>query len=199
MTQEPAQKPAWVPSGRVRLERELAETLRQAAYVFEKEKDGRFLGPIAACRAVAHFIRRRDWGAELAGPFLQMATAFEVLEKGGKPRLFSKKTVPEKERERSPERKHVQRLAAAAPEVLVKLDDPVGTAANAVARHVNDWPGMSAQKVRGVTVIAWRKQKRRSGDPSFDLLVKETMAEPDPRGTIESLLRNGPPGLWQDG
>ena len=48
--------------------------------------------------------------------------AFEYLEKGGTPTLFSKKTVPEKERERSPERKHLQRLAAMTLEVLVLLD-----------------------------------------------------------------------------
>ena len=79
------------PIGPDKDEREFAETLRQAAWIFEKEKDGRFLGSIAACRAVVRFIRLRNGGAELAGPFVQIAAAFEALERGGKPRLFSKK------------------------------------------------------------------------------------------------------------
>jgi hypothetical protein len=37
-------------------ERELAEKLRFAAWVFEQEKQGRFKGSILACHAVARFI-----------------------------------------------------------------------------------------------------------------------------------------------
>jgi hypothetical protein len=77
--------------GQDEIAREFAETLRQAAWIFEKTKGGRFQGSIIACRAVARFIFRRDGGAELAAPFLHIAEAFECLEKGGKPRLFSKK------------------------------------------------------------------------------------------------------------
>jgi len=185
------------PIGPDKDEREFAETLRQAAWIFEKEKDGRFLGSIAACRAVVRFIRLRNGGAELAGPFVQIAAAFEVLERGGKPRLFSKKTVADKERERSPERKHIQKLAAVALEVLVKLKDKRTPAADGVARSVNRWPGMAAQDVTGATVITWRNQKRRDRDHEFEVIVEKTLAEPDPRSAIESLLQNGPPGLWQ--
>jgi hypothetical protein len=95
------------------VEAEFLQTLRKSAFIFEREESGRFLGSILACRAVARFIHQRGGGAELAGPFLQIAAAFEDLERGGKPRLFSKKTVPQKERERSPERKHVHVIAAA--------------------------------------------------------------------------------------
>ena len=126
---------------------------------------------------------------------MQIAAAFEVLERGGKPRLFSKKTVADKERERSPERKHIQRLAAAALEVLVKLEDERDPA-DGVARSVNRWPGMAAQDVTGATVIAWRNQKRRGRDHEFEVIVEKTLAEPDPRSAIESLLQNGP--LQQD-
>jgi hypothetical protein len=134
-----------VLTGPDEVEREFAETLRQAAYVFEKEKNGRFLGSITACKAVVRFIHKRGGGAELAGPFLQIAAAFEELERGGKPRLFAKKSVPEKERERSPERKHIHALAATALEVLVRLaaresnvsDDNREKSANMIARHVN--------------------------------------------------------------
>lgn len=65
------------------VEREFAETLRGAAFIFEKEENGRFQGSILACRAVAGFIHRRGGGAALAGPFLQIAAAFEELERGG--------------------------------------------------------------------------------------------------------------------
>src|SRR5687768_9888623 len=98
-------------------EQELFEALRAAAWTFEKEKNGRFRGSIIACRAIGRFILRKTGGLELAAPFLQIAGAFEDLEKGGKPALFFKKTAAEKERLRSPERKHHQILAAAAVEV----------------------------------------------------------------------------------
>ncbi len=156
-------------TGPDQVEQEFAENLRLAAYIFEKEKDGRFQGSILACRAVARFIYQRRGGAELAGPFLQIAEAFRVLERGGKPRLFSKKSVPEKERERSPERKHIHMLAAGALEVLVKLtprsssiwDDHKrkrDAAADMVARHVSKWPGIAEQQVTGSTVTAWRNR-----------------------------------------
>jgi hypothetical protein len=193
--------PVWI--GRDDIEWEFAKALRQAAWIFEKEKNGRFLGSIVACRAVARFIHQRGGGAELAGPFLQIAVAFEDLEKGGKPRLFSKKTEPDKERERSPERKHIQMLAAVALEVLVKLGDSAkvtsdgqGSAAAKVAQHVSRWPGMAKQEVTGLTVINWRKQLSRNKNKEYRNLAEKMMAEAEPRRTVERLLRNGPPGLF---
>src|SRR5262249_15885842 len=109
------------------VEQEFAEALRQAAYIFEKEKNCPFLGSITAYKAVVRFIYLRGGGAELAGPFQQIAAAFQELERGGKPRLFAKKSAPEKERERSPERKHIHTLAAAALEVLVGLTPRVSS------------------------------------------------------------------------
>lgn|SRR5262249_42418940 len=200
-----------VPTGPDEVERELAEKLREAAYIFEKIKNGRFQGAIVACSAVARFIYLRGGAAELAGPFLAIAAAFNDLERGGKPKLFSKKTVLEKQRERSPERKHIQRLAAAALEVLVKLT-PKGSniwaedtskrisAADRIARHVNKWPGMKAQDVTGTTVINWRNQQHRLTGPerkTFDSIVENMLAQPNPKQTVEELLRNGPPGLWR--
>jgi hypothetical protein len=187
--------PVWI--GPDDVEREFAETLRQAAWIFEKEKDGRFQGSIVACRAVARFIYQRGGGAELAGPFIRIKEAFEDLEKGGKPTLFSKKTVTNKERSRSPERKVIQRLAAAALEVLHRLGDPVDISSDKIARHVNGWRGMDAQEVTGATVVAWRKQLSRTKSKEFRILVEQTLAEPDPRSTIGGLLRNGPPGQFR--
>jgi len=162
--------PVWI--GRDGIEREFAETLRQAAWIFEKEKDGRFLGSIVACRAVICFINRRGGGAELAGPFIRIKEAFEDLEKGGKPKLFSNKTVPNKERSRSPERKVVQRLAAAALDVLHQLGDPLDISASKIARNVNGWRGMDAQEVTGATVIAWRKQLSSSKANNIEFLLR---------------------------
>ena len=104
------------------VERQFAGTLRGAAFIFEKEENGRFQGSILACRAVARFIYQRNGGAQLAAPFMQIAAAFEELERGGKPKLFSKKSAPDRERERSPERRQIHMLAAAALEVMVKLE-----------------------------------------------------------------------------
>ena len=182
------------------VERELAENLRAAAYIFQETKNGRFQGAIRACAAVVQFIKRRGGPAEYAAPFMQIAEAFKDLETGGRPRLFSKKTIPDKERERSPERKHIQMLAAAMLEALMKLADERNLAAEHIARHVNKWPGMGAQTITGKTVIAWRRQQRRSRGEHrkrFDMTVDATLAESQPRSTIEGLLRNGPPGLWK--
>jgi hypothetical protein len=200
-----------MPTGPDQIEREFLETLRQAAYVFEKEKNGRFLGSILACRAVARFIYRRGCSAELAGPFLQIAEAFKELDRGGKPRLFSKKSALAKERERSPERRHIHRVAAALLEILVRLsprsanilaENPKArdSAAKRIARHVGKWPGMQKQEVTGSTVIAWRNQQRalsKNERKPFDDMVNATLAEPEPREAVERVLRKGPPGLFQ--
>jgi hypothetical protein len=199
------------PAGPDDVEREFAETLRQAAYIFEKETDGRFLGSITACKAVVRFIYMRRGGAELAAPFLQIVAAFQELERGGKPRLFSKKTAPQKERERSPERRQIHMLAAAALEVTVRLTQGASRAwdddnrkreiaANRVARHVQKWPGMGVQPITGQTVIAWRNQQRghsKSDRKPFDTLVEKLLAEPNPRQTLDQLLKDGPPGFWK--
>lgn len=111
------------------VEREFEDLLQVAAYIFQTKKNGRFEGAIRACAAVAQFIKRRGGPAEYAAPFMHIAEAFKDLEKGGRPRLFSKKTVPDKERERSPERKHIQMLAAAMLEALMKLGDERSVAA----------------------------------------------------------------------
>ncbi len=179
----------------VALEQMLFETLRGAAWIFQNEPQGRFQGSILACSAVAWFIRQKGGGAELEGPFLQIAGAFEELEKGGKPRLFAKKGTPAKERERSPDRKHIQMLGAVALEVLVKLGHELDPSASKVARHLNRWPGMDAVDVHGTTVIAWRKQYRRK--PEFTSIVNAVLTAPNPQAEIDRLLKGGPPGQFR--
>ena len=137
---------------------ELMENLRAPAWMFEKEKDGRFSGSVAACRAVTLFISQRGCGAVLAAPFLHIAAALIDREHGGDPSLFRKKSARYKERSRSPERKHLQRLAATSLEVFVFLEDDLMASAKKVARAVNHWKGMQAQQVTFKTVIAWRKR-----------------------------------------
>jgi hypothetical protein len=177
--------------------REFAECLRAAARIFQNEENGRFEGSIKACQAVSWFVLRKTGDTELAYPFLQIALAFAHLEKGGKPRLFSKKTAPIKERERSPERKQIQRLAAAALEVLMELGAVPREAADVVARHVNRWPSMGAQEVKGVTVSAWRRQQRERGGNEFKIVVLVMSQAPDPRAAVNDLLRDGPPGIFR--
>jgi hypothetical protein len=182
-------------------EKEFLETLRQAAFIFEREENGRFQGSILACQAVARFIYQRGGGAELAGPFFQIAKAFEELEKGGKPRIFSKKSAPNKERERSPERKHIHMLAAAVLEVMLKragrshktsdevANNRIGAAAK-IARGVNHWPGMEAQEVTAQTIIAWRNHQRSSSKSArrpFDTLVAEILAQPNPGKAVHGM------------
>ena len=193
------------------VEQKFAETLRQAAFIFEKEKNGRFQGSILACAAVAQFIHERGGGAELAAPFLQIAESFKELDRGGKPTLFSKKSDPEKARDRSPERKHIQMLAAAALEVMIKLtlrsskvwnDDKINKnlAADKIALHLRKWPGMGTQKITKHTVINWRNKQRRlskSARTQFSTVVEAILAEPNPRQTLDRLLRSGPPGFWK--
>jgi hypothetical protein len=194
------QKVGPAPTGPDPIEQEFAEALRGAAFIFEKEKSGRFKGSIMACHAVIRFIKQRGGAAELAGPFVRIAEAFEVLEKGGKPRLFAKKTSADKERERSPERKVIYRLAAAALEVLVILGDELDVAAAVVARAVKKWPGMRKIDVKPISIVNWRKQARRPKNPDrevFETLVNAMLAEPEPRATVEILLKQGPPGHWQ--
>jgi hypothetical protein len=190
------------------IEEAFFETLREVAFIFEKEENGRFRGPILACKTVARFIYQRGKGAELAGPFFQIAAAFEDLEKGGKPRLFSKKSTPEKERQRSPERRHIHMLAAAALEVIQKLgrhdrnrSDEVtshrSVAAARIARGVSRWPGMEAQEVTPQTIIALRNQQRslsKSARKPFDTVVAKILAEPDPGAAVDQLIQSGPPG-----
>lgn len=174
--------------------RELFETLRTAAWIFENEKYGRFQGSIIACRAVARFIKRKGLAPQLAAPFLHIAEAFADLERGGKPNLFCKKTASEKERDRSPERKYMQMLTGVAVEVLVTTrKESVTDAAVRVARFVKKWPGM--KNVTARTVLAWRKQHRRS--PRFIHILKEACKESDPLAAVNTLLQHGPEGMFR--
>jgi len=69
-----------------------------------------------------------------------------------------------------------------------------------IARRIGKWSGMRKQKVTGLTVIAWRNQQRALSENErkpFDAVVKEMLAQPDPRQTVDLLLRNGPPGHFQ--
>lgn len=185
----------WNDEGVSAAEQELMEAIREASWIFTKKEHGRFQGSAMACRAVARFLCLRGYGAELAAPFLQIAEAFIDLDRGGQPRLFARKTEPEKERDRSPERKHAQRLAAMCLEFFVSNGDDREISATLVARHVSKWPDFQSQTVTEKTIIAWRKKWNH--DQKFETLVAATLAEPNPRATVEGLLRKGPPGSFR--
>lgn len=181
-------------------ERELIETLRGAAFIFETEPHGRLAGSKLACQAVARFLFVRDHPPVLAAPFLHMMKAFAHVESGGAPILFSKTSVSARERSRSPERKQIQRLAAMCLDVLMtpgKVDR--AQKASQVARSVNKWPGMQEQAVSGPTVVNWRKKLSRNSDAEYKAMVAAALATPDPSSTIRSLLRDGPPGWFLSG
>ena len=176
---------------------EFFENLRAAAWVFETQKDGRFTGAILACKSVEHLIAVHERGAELAGPFRRISEAFADRERGGNPALFKKKTAAKGPRSRSPEHKKDQTLAAAFLEVLLDLGDSLRPAANKVARAVARWPSMEHQAITGDTIIGWRKKFSKVGDELFNIQVRKTLEERDPRATVDKWLKSGPPGRWR--
>jgi hypothetical protein len=181
-------------------EKEFLESLRAAAWVFETEpRTGRFNGSIYACQAVEQFIKSRDAGAELAGPFRRIAEAFEELKQGRQPALFDKTTARARARPQSPEHKRMQNLAAVFLDVLVKLGDRRDVAAAVVARHAKKWPGMKGVEISAATVVGWRKHFSRTKDKLFKTRVEKTLEEPDPRRVVQKWLRTGPPGYWRRG
>ena len=173
-------------------EEKFFEALRAAAFLFETEPRGRFKACILACRAVEEFIKVRDRGAELAGPFHRIAEAFEFLDRNKKPSLFEKKTARGKQRSQSPDHKVKQRLAAVFVQVLHRLGDPLELASVVVSAKVNRWTGFEQQKVTAKTVLAWRKSLLHDGN--FKLIVEKTLEERNPRRTVEEWLKRGPIG-----
>src|SRR3954467_15107503 len=114
---------------------ELMKGLWMAAENFRNEGDGGIEGAKLACRAVARFIAVRHVDPELAAPFLALHAAFEDLERGIQPELFST-DVSQKRRSRSSQRQYLQLLASVLLDVLIHLGDRKDQAASKVARHV---------------------------------------------------------------
>ena len=169
------------------MEEQFLENLRAAAWVYETQDQ--FQGAIYACRAVIEHIKRRDRGTELHVPFRDIAEAFDALARGVRPTLFSKRSDKQKERSQSPERRRLQCRAAAMLEVIMKVGKETRqSAASRIARHVKHWRGMGT-KIDGNTVIAWRKQFSRERDEEFNNIVRATLMQPDPVGTVNLFLK----------
>lgn len=139
--------------------REFMEGLWYAQEVFKNEGDGGIEGPRLACRAVARFVGARHVSPELAAPFLNILRAFDDLEGGGSPELFSK-DVSARRRSRSSARKHSQLVAAALMQGLMDLNETYENAAAIVARAAATWSVFGDQDVTplqcatGVTRVA---------------------------------------------
>jgi hypothetical protein len=174
--------------------RELLESLWYASGVFEKEGDGGLEGATLACEAVVRFIGVRHENPSLAAPFLTIRQSFIDLDRGVNPPLFSRNRDL-RERDRSSQRKHVQMVAAAAMEVLMKLGTGSKDAAKQVAEAVEKWPSLRAQEITSTTVRNWRDQVRRTEDPRnrhFLELCEHILGRPDPRSEIRALLQHLP-------
>jgi hypothetical protein len=176
--------------------RELMTGLWYAQELFKSEGDGGLEGAKAACRAVARFVAVRGENPELAGPFLALFGAFQDLEKGIEPELFSR-GAPPKERSRSSQRKHVQLFAAAIMEILVRLGETLEDAARLVAAAVDKWPELARQTVTEATITAWRDRCRSVGDPRHQQFLQirdHILGLPNPRAEVDRALGQGPPG-----
>jgi hypothetical protein len=197
MTKAPAGAPPF--KSHRRAYRELMEKLWYAADLFRNEGDGGLDGARTACLAVKDFIAVRHENPELAAPFLAIAQAFEDLEQGVAPDLFSTSVTP-RQRSRSSEHRRLQILAASLLDVLIYLDkiadSPRGRdrLASMVAGHVRDWPGM--ERAKAITIINWRDQIQKrpaSEQQQFEAIKHHILSHPDPQSEVANLLKD-PPG-----
>lgn len=194
MSDSPAGAPPF--TGHRAAYRELLQSLWYAADRFESEGDGGIEGAKLACRAIVRFIGVRHENPWLAAPFLEMKAAFEDLEQGLDPPLFSN-DVRLRERERSSRRKHLQMLAGVAMDALMKRGIRSEVSARQVAAAAEKWPWFGAQKVSATTVRNWRDRVRRNTDPrnrQFQELRDHILGQPDPEAEIRKLLCR-PPGV----
>ncbi len=182
--------------GRVAAYRELMKTLWYASETFRDEGDGGIEGAKLACQAVARFIAVRHENPELAAPFLAIRAAFQDLERGVGPDLFSTNTSLRK-RSRSSERKHLQMLASVAMDIFMMLGDSQDQAASKVAQYAQHWPGFDPRSVTPVSIRNWRDSLVRLDPPhrvQFDKLREFILSQPSPQSEVERLL-SGPPGV----
>lgn len=174
--------------------RELLERLWYANEVFRDEGDGGLEGCKRACAAILAFLQARMVNPELGAPLFSMFKAFEDLERGVSPELFSADTAI-RERSRSSMRKQAQFLASVAAEVLVRLGQSVDAATAEIAAEIAQW-GIFRKQVPDATTIAnWRKPLRSEDDPrnrDFQRACEELMSQPDPRAAVRTLLASRP-------
>lgn len=193
MSKGPAGAPPFMPHRAAYVE--LMSSLYYASALFRDEGDGGFEGAKTACRAVARFVAVRHENPELAAPFLAIFKAFEDLERGVQPELFS--NAPPSERSRSSLRKHLQLIASVAMDILMMLGDPAPLAASHVARATASWSQLRAQQVTAETVTNWREAHRSSDHPGraqFDEIRNHILRLDDPRAEVDRLLAS-PPGV----
>ncbi len=176
--------------------RKLLENLWLAQKAFNDEPDGGVEGCKLACKAIVRFIGVRHENPELAIPFMQICSAFEDIQRGVDPDLFSRSKEP-RPRSRSSQRKHAQLIAASCMEVLMRKGESKDFAARKVARSVVDWPFMKSEKLTEITIINWRDQIRNQSDrrnSQFNLICDHILKQSAPVGFVEQILKDGPIG-----
>jgi hypothetical protein len=185
---EPEQQPVPLEEA----ERLLLDRLGWAAHEY-RQKGGRRRGAKIAVSAAVLFLKERGNPPWIAAALMDIAGSLDSVDRGATPPLFSYGAIKATERSRSPERKHIQTLAAMALEVLtIYGSDPESQsfAAKRIARAVKGWPHMGSQRVTATTVINWRKHLKRSKNQKLEKLVSVTLATPHPLATIADLLRD---------
>lgn len=173
----------------------LAELYQAFLTVRTKGDDGRE-GAIGACASVARFISRRWEDPELASIFLTIAESIVDLGQGRSPPLLTAGEFGRK-RPRSSAIDHLRMMAAALLEARVELGDPLEVAAADIARKCRLWPGFTSDRVSTHTVKNWRSSWRAKSEVErrqFGGVVSYLLGSEKPRGEIENLLKNGPPG-----
>jgi hypothetical protein len=128
---------------------------------------------------------------------METAVAFQALDRGQKPTLFSKRSDRDKERPHSPEREHHRRVAAAMLEVLATAGkEQRELAAARIARAVQKWRGIGKQQITAETIIGWRKQLSSKKDAEYLHIVTATLQDSDPVGAVNHFLKRlqGPDG-----
>lgn len=197
MTNTPAGSPPF--KAHRRAYRELMQKLWYANELFRNEGDGGLEGAKTACLAIKDYIAVRHENPELAAPFISIAQAFEDLERGITPEIFSTDVRPKK-RPRSSEHRRLQIFAAALLDVSMVVENSAPASRNRdqvaswIADSVRRWPGMT--RVDAVTVINWRDQMHKKPwheQQQFDAIRSHLLGLSNPRLKVEEILKY-PPG-----
>jgi hypothetical protein len=175
--------------------RELLTSLYYAQEKFHHSGDAGREGFKLACRAVAHFLRRRGENPELAAPFMTVMEAFNDLAHPSSNSVWT--GTSESQHSRSRNKKHIACVAAACLETLIHAGMDVDLASKKVARAVGKWPTMSGQPA-AVTIQNWRNQQRALLEierRQFDLMCADLKGRRNVVRAVEAFLRNPSIGL----
>jgi len=157
-------------------------------------KEGAELG----CQAVAKFLHELDEHPERAAIFMALTKSFQDLRSVGRirsatvPPIFSRQKRPTS-RPRTSLHRHLQLMAVAMMEALMRIGEREKDAASIVARSVSKWRYIDAGKLTATTVQNWRKRRRSSVEErKIATIVGECLTSSHPRGRIDETLKSPP-------